>query len=105
VTGAEVDVPIFTAAMSGYASEAGSQLTEEEWSGMAPGLERIALELAIRFASDALGEAYFGYDPAIGRGEHNLLRARGQLALARAARRARPQLEAAVSAARTGATR
>ena len=105
VTEAEVDVSIFTAAMSGYASEAGSQLTEEEWAGMAPGLERIALELAIRFAADALGEAYFGYDPAIGRGEHNLLRARGQLALARAARQARPQLEAAVSAARSGATR
>ena len=44
------------------------------------GVEWISLELAARFAADALFESYFGWDPARfpGRGEHNLVRARGQ---------------------------
>ena len=62
-----------------------------------PGLERIALELAARFARDALEESYFGFDPAFGgRGEHNLLRARGQAALARSVAANRSTLEAVV---------
>jgi len=97
-----VDTELFAAAMEGYATTA-TFPTDAEWAGMAPGLERIALELAMRFAADALNESYFAFDPAIGRGEHNLLRARGQLALARAARRARPALDAAVRQARGGA--
>ena len=96
----QVDVEVFAAAMAGYAHGAPGFATDAEWRGMAPGLERIALELAMRFAADALNESYFGFDPAIGAGEHNLLRARGQLALARAAREARPDLDAAVAAAR-----
>lgn len=100
VAEAVVDTEVFAAAMAGYASTA-SQTTDEEWAGMAPGLERIATELAMRFAADALNESYFGFDPSIGRGEHNLLRARGQLALARAAREARPDLDAAVARARS----
>ncbi len=99
-TEARVDVEVFAAAMAGYAQGAPGFATDDEWRGMAPGLERIALELAMRFASDALNESYFGFDPAIGRGEHNLLRAQGQLALARAARVARPDLDAAVARAR-----
>jgi len=98
---ARVDVDVFAAAMSGYAEGAGDLPTEAEWRGMAGGLERIALELAMRFAADALNESYFGFDEAIGRGEHNLLRARGQLALARAARSVRPDLDEAVAAARS----
>jgi len=55
----------------------------EEWDSVVPGVERITLELAARFARDALEERYFGWDPRVGsRGDHNLLRARGQLALA-----------------------
>lgn len=95
-----VDVDVFAAAMRGYRAGAGDGVTDAEWAGMAPGLERIALELAMRFAADALRESYFGFDPAIGRGEHNLLRAQGQLALARAARTARPDLDEAVRRAR-----
>jgi Ser/Thr protein kinase RdoA (MazF antagonist) len=100
VAEAEVRTDLFAAAMAGYASTAGSLLTPDEWEGLAPGLERIALELSMRFAADALAESYFGFDPAIGRGEHTLLRARGQLALARAARRVLPQLRKAVADAR-----
>jgi hypothetical protein len=46
-------------------------------------VEWISLELAGRFASDALDESYFGWNSQrySGRGEHNLVRARGQLAL------------------------
>ena len=102
VTEARVDTEVFAAAMAGYASTA-VHTTDDEWLGMAPGLERIATELAMRFAADALNESYFGFDPAIGRGEHNLIRARGQLALARAAQQARPALDAAVASARAGA--
>lgn len=52
---------------------------------LALGIERICLELSARFCADALNERYFGWNPQVAptRGEHNLLRARGQLALAR----------------------
>lgn len=103
VTETRVDLTIFAAAMAGYAAT--GTASEAEWSGMAPGLERIALELSMRFAADALNESYFGFDPALGRGEHNLLRARGQHALAQAARAARPDLDRAVEAARRHAVR
>ena len=45
----------------------------------------LVLELASRFASDALAESYFGWDPAIAptRGDHNLIRAQHQVALFR----------------------
>ncbi|MEE2751965.1 MAG: hypothetical protein VX519_11085 [Myxococcota bacterium] len=59
------------------------------------GVERICLELAARFCADALNESYFGWDASIapGRGEHNLIRAKGQLALAAEVRRQRGDLE------------
>ena len=68
---------------------------------MPAGIERICLELAARFAADALNESYFGWDPSVapGRGEHNLLRARGQLALATSVRDQLPAIGAALSAA------
>ncbi|MCB9764991.1 MAG: aminoglycoside phosphotransferase family protein [Alphaproteobacteria bacterium] len=58
------------------------------------GVERICLELSARFCADALRESYFGWSPAVAptRGEHNLLRAEGQLALARSAASARPSM-------------
>ena len=59
------------------------EVTDAEWAALVPGAERIALELSCRFALDALDESYFGWNPRFGgRGEHNLLRARGQAALA-----------------------
>ncbi len=98
---AEVDLAIFEAALEGYRSTA-AFASPDELASIAPGTWRICLELAARFGADAYREAYFGWDPSVapGRGEHNLIRARGQLALARAVERRLPQLEAL--AARSG---
>ncbi|MFT5459337.1 MAG: Ser/Thr protein kinase RdoA (MazF antagonist) [Myxococcota bacterium] len=88
---------IFSAAMHGYASH--SALSAEEWSAVVPGCERICWELAARFARDALEERYFGWNPRFGgRGEHNLLRARGQAALAASVRQQRGAAEAILRA-------
>jgi len=59
------------------------------------GVERICLELASRFCADALRESYFGWNQDLcgSRGEHNLLRARGQLSLARSVRAQRAGME------------
>lgn len=98
---ARFDLDLFGAAMAGWA-EAG-RATEAEWAGIVPGLERIALELAARFARDALEERYFGWDPRHGTaGDHNLLRARGQLSLAQAVAAARGEAERRLAAARAG---
>jgi aminoglycoside phosphotransferase (APT) family kinase protein len=96
------DLPLFQAAMQGYAEgSAGSGPSEAEWAAIVPGLERICWELAARFTRDALEEAYFGWNPAFGgRGEHNLLRATGQTELAKSVRRQRAQAEAIVADAR-----
>jgi hypothetical protein len=90
----DIDLEIFAAAIRGYRSTA-HFATRTELASIAPGTLRICLELAARFGADAYHEAYFGWDPAVapGRGEHNLLRARGQLALARAVERRMPELE------------
>ncbi len=85
----EFDLEVFEAAMRGYgaACRDGGGPTEAEWEAVVPGVERVTLELTARFARDALEEAYFGWSPRFGsRGDHNLLRARGQLALARSTR-------------------
>jgi Ser/Thr protein kinase RdoA (MazF antagonist) len=83
----------FEAAVAGYAESA--RVTEAEWASIVPGVERICLELASRFCRDAVEESYFGFNPRYGgRGEHNLLRARGQYALARAVRDARSEADA-----------
>ncbi len=79
------DVEMFQAAMTGYVRAAGDWgPTEAEWLAIVPGTERIATELAARFALDALRESYFGWDPErfATAGDHNLLRAKGQAALA-----------------------
>ncbi|MCA9569549.1 MAG: phosphotransferase [Myxococcales bacterium] len=95
VADVRVDLDVFRAAVTGYLGEA--TVAPEERESIVPGLERIALELAARFARDALEESYFGYDPAFGgRGEHNLLRARGQAALARSVAANRSELEAVI---------
>jgi Ser/Thr protein kinase RdoA (MazF antagonist) len=86
---ASFDLDLFRAAMTGYARGTRAHPpTEDEWNAVLPGLERICWELAARFAWDALSESYFGWDsnryPAAG--EHNLVRARGQVQLARSVR-------------------
>ncbi|MCB9740537.1 MAG: aminoglycoside phosphotransferase family protein [Deltaproteobacteria bacterium] len=93
---AALDADVFTAAIAGYAETGSASAAERE--AIVPGLLRISLELSARFAADALNERYFGWDPARapGRGEHNLLRARGQFSLHLAVAQARPTLERAV---------
>ncbi|MCC6553345.1 MAG: phosphotransferase [Polyangiaceae bacterium] len=87
------DVEVFAAAVAGY--RAGRELSADEQDGLAGGVERIALELAARFCRDFFEDRYFGWDPRrfASRAEHNLFRARGQLALARSAREQRAQVE------------
>jgi Ser/Thr protein kinase RdoA (MazF antagonist) len=94
------DAGIFAAAMTGYASVP-DVLTPAEWDAIVPGTERICIELAARFAWDALEESYFGFDPAYGgHGEHSLLRARGQASLAASVRGQRSTLDAIVASRR-----
>lgn len=78
------DRPCFEAAAAAWRDAVQPWITRPEVESLAAGMERIALELAARFAADALNESYFGWDPhaAPTRGDHNLLRARSQAALA-----------------------
>lgn len=79
---AAFDFGVFEASLHGYAAGRAAP-TRDERDALVHGLEWITLELAARFAADALEERYFGWDarrfPA--RGEHNLVRAQGQWAL------------------------
>jgi Ser/Thr protein kinase RdoA (MazF antagonist) len=78
---AALDLDLFAAVAEGY--QTARSLTSDERRGLLAGPEWISLELAARFAADALEEKYFGWDPDRfpGRGEHNLVRARGQWSL------------------------
>ena len=80
---AVLDLEIMRASLSGYAAGLGRALTADERRALLLGVEWVSLELAARFAADALFESYFGWDAARfpGRGEHNLVRARGQWSL------------------------
>jgi Ser/Thr protein kinase RdoA (MazF antagonist) len=80
---AELDMEIFRASAEGYLGSLSLDLDAAELASLAEGLERISLELAARFAADALNETYYAWDPECfaSAGEHNLIRARGQLSL------------------------
>jgi len=94
-----IDVGTFEAALEGYGEVArpARLLSAEEAASIVDGVGTICLELSARFLADALRESYFGFDarrfPA--RGEHNLVRGRGQLALFESVRAHRPTLERA----------
>jgi Ser/Thr protein kinase RdoA (MazF antagonist) len=81
---AALDLEVLEASLAGYAAARPAPLPEER-AALLHGLEWITLELAARFAADALGERYFGWDAArfAGRGEHCLVRAQGQWSLHR----------------------
>ncbi len=94
---AAFDLEFFRAAVEGYRGALEIELEPAERASLVHGLERISLELAARFAADALRERYFRWDPTRfeSSGDHNLLRARGQFSLhqqARATRDARTRL-------------
>ena len=80
---ASIDLEIFQSSFAGYYAGIGRELSQVERQALLGGVEWISLELASRFAADALFENYFGWDARRfpGRGEHNLVRGRGQLAL------------------------
>lgn len=83
---------IFAASVDGYREI--RPFCAEEREALGAGIERIALELAARFCRDVFEDRYFGWDPARfgSRVEHNLRRARTQLALACSVRRARGEI-------------
>lgn len=94
-----IDTELFTAALEGWSSEMGGELSTDELESLIPGTETIAIELAARFALDAIEDRYFGWDPTRydTRSAHNLARARSQLSLARSIRERRDTLARAVS--------
>ncbi len=85
------DLDVCGEALDGYREGLGRDPSEPERVAILLGVEWVSLELAARFAADALLETYFGWDERrfAGRGEHNLTRARSQWALYRAARATR----------------
>ncbi len=89
-----VNEATFRAVFAGYASERPNAIEAEEVLSAIDGLETVSLELASRFAADAIQDSYFGWDPSrfASRREHNLVRARGQLALSLSVRAQRTEL-------------
>ncbi len=75
---------LFSAALGGYARAGHLFMTAGECAAVVPATAAVYLELAARFAADALNESYFGWSAEryASRGEHNLARARNQLAAA-----------------------
>jgi len=98
---------ILAAAVAAYAGETAAWITPAEWQCIPRATLQIQLELAARFAADALNETYFAWDRSrfASSCEHNLVRARGQLNAARALLAVREDCEAAVAAAFSGASR
>lgn len=96
---AAFDLGVFDASLAGYAA-GGAVPTDAEREAIVHGVEWITLELAARFAADALAERYFGWDPSrfAGRGEHNLVRALGQWSLHEQVIATRPQRQASIRA-------
>ncbi|MEZ4403078.1 MAG: aminoglycoside phosphotransferase family protein [Kofleriaceae bacterium] len=78
------DLGIFAAAIGGWRQVMGARVDDAELASIVGGLETVTVELAARFATDVFEDRYFGWDPARfpSRRAHNLVRARGQLALA-----------------------
>jgi len=91
---ASFDLERFEASLAGWTAGFGAALTlPEEPLALLLGPEWISLELACRFAADALFERYFGWNAErfASRGAHNLARARGQWSLHQAMVATRPR--------------
>ena len=80
---ASFDLAVFAAAIRGFRAAADAVVTDDEKRAIVIGLETVCLELAARFAVDLFRDTYWGWDPSrfASRFAHNLVRARGQLAL------------------------
>lgn len=81
----EFRLDLFDAAMTAYAARARAFVLPAEWGAFVAAARTIMIELAARFATDALRESYFGWNPALfaDRSTHNQVRAAGQLELHR----------------------
>lgn len=93
-----LDMSYYFGALKGYAQTIGNLPTPPEREAIPAAVAVIAYELAARFCTDALEESYFGWDPARFRSaaEHNLIRARSQLALARSVRERLSEMESLI---------
>jgi hypothetical protein len=80
--------------LRGYARACPVGVSRDELGSALEGLETVSIELASRFAADVVVDQYWGWDPTrfASRRDHNLLRARGQLALSKAVRAQRAAL-------------
>ncbi|MDP2340903.1 MAG: phosphotransferase [Deltaproteobacteria bacterium] len=99
VEAAGVSLDLFRAAVEGYFSAPKKPfLMPDETAHLVDGLLTICVELSARFCADALDESYFGWDNLKykTRGDHNLVRARGQWSLAKSVRDHKAELEAIV---------
>jgi Ser/Thr protein kinase RdoA (MazF antagonist) len=98
--GVRFELDIFAAAMRGFRAAADAVTTAAERAAIVVGLETVCLELAARFAADAFEDKYFGWDAVRfpSRRAHNVVRARGQLALGLAVRAVRGEALAIVGA-------
>jgi Ser/Thr protein kinase RdoA (MazF antagonist) len=94
-------MPLFEAAVSGYAEATRGWLRAQEWEAIPGATLTIALELAARFCADALNESYFAWDTRrfASASAHNQARARSQLAVAAAIHAQRQPMQEAVAAA------
>jgi Ser/Thr protein kinase RdoA (MazF antagonist) len=97
----EFRLDLFSGAIEGYASVAGRFVLPLEWRNFVTAAQTIMVELAARFATDALREIYFGWNPDkfADRSTHNQIRAAGQLELYRSLRDCSADAEAIVAAA------
>ena len=90
---AGVDLDVFRAFAEGFLSQTASTLTEAEIDTLALSCFVLTTELAVRFLDDYLrGDPYF----KINYPDHNLVRTRCQIALAKDMLRKLPQMEAIV---------
>jgi len=89
-----IDPAAFEAVMLGYARARPLGMGLDEMPSAVDGVETVSLELASRFAADVIADSYWGWDPTrfASRREHNLLRAKGQLALSLSVREQRATL-------------
>ncbi len=100
-TQARIREDVIAEAAAGYAEGAAGLLSDIEINSVITGLETICLELAARFCVDVYDDSYFGWDPSTyaSRRAHNLIRAKGQLALCKSVAANRASLQSAWSRA------
>jgi Ser/Thr protein kinase RdoA (MazF antagonist) len=94
-------LPLFEAAVAGYAEAAGGLLDASEWNAIPAATLTITVELAARFCADSLREQYFGWDASrfASASAHNQARTRNQLQLAESALAELPSMMSATERA------